>query len=927
MESPKYAIVDLETTGHSPANGDRIIQIAIVIMEDWKINKTFSTFMNPGKKIPHFIQNLTNITDDVVTDQQPFEAHAQEIYELLQDCVFVAHNADFDWSFLRAEFNRVGFTTWNIKKIDTVELVKVLFPSSISYTLGDIAQELQIPLHQAHRADDDAMATAMLFQKCWEQLLALPQLTLEQLHKRSFRLKSNVSTLLFDALQLKRQTVNDTTHHFFIRNFALRSGQPGDAVMDELVDYPYDELDKVKLMEQAFPHFEKRPQQFTMMDTIWQTLNKRQEVVIEASTGIGKTLSYLLPSVLYARKNKVKVLVSTYTSHLLEQLLIEEVPKLEKVIGSRVRVSLLKGMRHYIDLAKFEQLVKNDEESYDETLAILQIIVWLSQTTTGDLEELNLSGGGQNLIDKLRKTEEQYAPQKTVFDFYDKAIKQSQKADIIVTNHAMLLADLVRKNPLFQEIGGLIVDEAHQFVQAACQRNERKFSYTQWKYVFGKIGTLEDEQLLYDFQKQSSVNDRVSRKILSKLDTSYRQIIALFDETMNALAQQVQKYTINNTDVKKTIFLHEIDQSSLQFAAFSRMIWQWIQLAEQATQQFADELLPLQEVERLLLNKWRYWVRELTQKAIAWNDIFLNIDDNMITWIELDCRNAPSSLQIYQMPIDVTAVVQSFIAPLQEKMGIVWTSGTMTVPNNMYFVTRQLGIADDVPILSLQADAQYYTGARAYIVSDMPEIGQVSQSEYIEAVAQTIMRIVRTTGGRCFVLFTSQQMLTKTVRLIQDSELLSDYMLFAQGVTSGSRMKLLKSFQKFNQSILFGTNSFWEGVDVPGDGLSTVIIVRLPFSSPDDPLFKARSQRFIEQGQNSFTALSLPEAVMRFKQGFGRLIRSSTDSGAFIVLDRRIDTKSYGKEFIRALPTITIQKLSLPNVVLQLENCYNDKVE
>lgn len=161
----------------------------------------------------------------------------------------------------------------------------------------------------------------------------------------------------------------------------------------------------------------------------------------------------------------------------------------------------------------------------------------------------------------------------------------------------------------------------------------------------------------------------------------------------------------------------------------------------------------------------------------------------------------------------------------------------------------------------------------------MPDIQGVSQSDYIESVALAITQIVRSTQGRCFVLFTSQDMLRKTVELIQESELLLDYMIFAQGVTSGSKLRLLKSFQKFSHSVLFGTNSFWEGVDVPGDGLSSVIVVRLPFSAPDEPTFKAKSAAIQQQGKNAFTELSLPEAILRFKQGFGRLIRSSQDKG------------------------------------------------
>lgn len=517
---------------------------------------------------------------------------------------------------------------------------------------------------------------------------------------------------------------------------------------------------------------------------------------------------------------------------------------------------------------------------------------------------------------------EQSSTHKKVFDFYDKAVKQSIKADIIVTNHAMLLADLVRHQPLFEQIDGWIIDEAHQFVQAASQRDEKILAYTQWKYVFGKIGSLEDKHIFAKFYSASLKKHRVPMQTLQQLQSLFMKMTELFDRAMNDMAKQVQQLSRkpNKTELKRTVFLNELTINMQLFHDMAKSIWQWIDAATSAANQFMTELEELTAEERFLHAEWQYWVRELKLKVAEWDEIFLQPEHNATTWIEMDHRSIPGSIQVMQKPIKVKSVIQRIFEPLRGKAAIIWTSGTLTVPNNEHFITHQFGISDKVPIVKLQADSSYYAGATAYVVTDMPDIQQVSQSDYIEAVAHAITRTVRTTEGRCFVLFTSQDMLRKTVGLIQESELLNEYMLFAQGVTSGSRMRLLKSFQKFSHSVLFGTNSFWEGVDVPGDGLTAVIVVRLPFSSPDEPIFKARAESLELEGCNSFTDLSLPEAIIRFKQGFGRLIRSSHDKGAFIILDRRIESKSYGVEFIRALPPISLQKLPLSHMVLELEN-------
>lgn len=924
MNNEKYIIVDLETTGHSPKEGDRMIQIAMVIMKDWVVEDTFTTFIHPGKPIPFYIQDLTKITDEDVKEALLFEAYAHEIYERMENGIFVAHNADFDLSFLQEEFKRAGLRPWKGKKIDTVELSKILFPMSLSYKLGDLASDLSIPLEHAHRADEDAMATALLLKKCWEELLNLPVKTIEQLHKKSFKLKSNISHLLFSALQQKRMKLENEQDYIHFRNIAIRTPEKFEfSEVEQSFDYPKTIEEKIKLFEEKMPTFEKREEQFQMMDAIWEKLERKEEIVIEAPTGMGKTIGYLLPSLIYAKKHRKKICISTYTSYLLEQLLANEFPKMEKILGTKIQVSLLKGMQNYIDLELFEQLIQQKEHSYDETLAMLQVLVWLSKTTTGDLNELNLSGGGKLSIDKVRKTERQKNPP---FDFYERAVQESEHADVILTNHAMVLADLVRLDTIFNEIDGWIIDEAHQFVKAAIQRDQTIFSFTNWKYHFGQIGTPE-KGLFYEFQRSALKHHRVSKGILQQLGKTIVQINEWFDETMQGICRSMQAQRSVYTNTKQTAFLQDLSFNQNLPKKFSTSLQTWIDLAEQASAQFRHHIDEISTEQTLLIEQWDLWVREFKIKLTEWDDIFIIENGSFTTWVEIDRRNIPGSIRIFKKPIKVQEIVQQFFQRIRGNAGIIWTSATLTVPKNERFITSQLGLDEKVPILQLRAPEDFYNGAKAYVVTDMPDIQGVSQNEYVESVAYAITQIVRRIEGRCFVLFTAQDMLKKTVDLIQESELLHDYVLFAQGVTSGSRMKLVKSFQKFNRSVLFGTSSFWEGVDVPGERLNAVIIVRLPFSSPEEPIFKAKTKMLSSEGFNAFTKLSLPEAIVRFKQGFGRLIRSSKDKGAFIVLDRRIETKSYGNEFIRALPDIQIEKQPLQHMVQDLEHWYNIKDE
>lgn len=917
MENHKYAVVDIETTGHSSANGDRIIQLAIVFIENSKIVDTYTTFVNPEKPIPFFIQDLTKITDKDVQHAPLFETIGSKVLDLLQDHIFVAHNIHFDLPFLQKELKRVGLPKLVCKTMDTVEFTKLMFPNLYSYKLQDIATELHIPLNVAHRADDDALATAHLLLKCIEQLASLPLKTIELLHKRSFQLKSNLSILFFDVLAEKRKQYEKADYPLY-RGIPLKEVVKEYTSNDISISYPRTKELKTTLFQKGLPHFEERQGQFAFMDEIQHALETKAEMVCEAETGIGKTLGYLLPATIYGLSRQKPVIISTYTTHLIDQLVLEEIPKLNDILDIPICVAKLKGMQHYIDLYRFWQHVQLDDESYDETFTIMQILVWLTITEEGDLTELNVSGGGQLFVDKIRKTSLSKMLEEREIDFYERALRKSEKCDILVTNHSMIMADLEREKKLLAHGCAIIIDEAHQVIHASMSRKERIFSYTTWKYVLGQFGTLDTDHLL---GKLASLHIPLGLRI--RLEKQYVDVVDSFDQAISSIIQSMPSIKGHPKSTKRMATLEDLNLNTSMFRAVATAMQTYILSAKSILATYAKHQLDDQAT--VILNEWEYWIRELEIKVSEWDEIFLLDEAVEAKWLEIDTRSIPGSLTIIKRPLNYQKDIKEAVDPLRLSGAVIWTSGTLTVPSNRHFITSQLGLSTNIPIHQYRAAADYYNGAELLIMEDMPDIKQVSQSDYIEAVAEAIVQTVLVTEGRCFVLFTSQDMLRKTVEIIQDTNLLEDYMLFAQGMTSGSRMRLLKSFQRFSKSVLFGTNSFWEGVDVPGDALSVIIMVRLPFSSPDDPLFKKRAELLSVNGQNPFTAYSLPEAVLRFRQGFGRLIRASKDKGVFIVLDRRIETKSYGSDFLQAIPNIPIKKVTLENMVLELENWYTNE--
>ncbi|HEX5563669.1 MAG TPA: helicase C-terminal domain-containing protein, partial [Sporosarcina sp.] len=498
-------------------------------------------------------------------------------------------------------------------------------------------------------------------------------------------------------------------------------------------------------------------------------------------------------------------------------------------------------------------------------------------------------------------------------------------SNLIITNHSMLLSDSNREQRIFKNFSGLIIDEAHQFIHTAANSNETVLSYMNWKYVMGQLSSDADGQLLHQMIKLHRKYGNYENRVFGRLAASFEQFTNVFDDVAALLSNHRTQVKGGQQGNRMIFGLEELTGNESLFSTMAEKMNGYIEQVQIISSRLEACRGKMSMKEQAFLSEWNYWLRELKIKAGEWVEIFLDEKtENFIVWIEKDKRSLPGSLNIVKSPVEGSAITKEFIKNLkEEKIGIVWTSATMTINQDERFVSRQLGIACSVPLLTFDAPAHFYDNAGIFIVEDMPSIQHVSQSDYIEAVADAVVQTVIATGGRLFVLFTSQDMLRKTYELILESELLNDYALIAQGVSSGSRMKLLKSFRQFDKSILFGTNSFWEGVDVPGEALSAVIIVRLPFSSPDEVVFKARAARLAASGSNPFTDLSLPEAILRFRQGFGRLIRSSGERGFFIILDRRIDTKSYGKRFLNALPSVPVRKVSLEHMVNELEDCYN----
>ncbi|MDQ0197538.1 ATP-dependent DNA helicase DinG [Neobacillus ginsengisoli] len=923
----KFVVIDLETTGNAPKKGDKIIQFAAVVIENGIITEKLSSLINPKKPIPAFIEELTGINDDMVKNAPLFSEIIPKVIPLLKGAYFVAHNVLFDLSFLQEELIQSGFEGFYGPVLDTVEMARILYPTADGYKLSDLAEKENLHHDRPHQADSDAQVTAELLLIFLERLSLLPQSTLRQLFQLSGGLKSDLHQLLDEIHIEKGKRIEQLPEAIeLFKNLALKKQQEKVELIEDIAQYKYpvSEDEKIDMVKQGFEFFEKRTGQFLMMDGVFHSFLKEQHILIEAGTGVGKSLGYLLPISFFAKQKGHPIVVSTHTIQLQEQLIRNEIPLLAKILPFTINSVLLKGRNHYISLEKFYQSLLDENDNYDTTLTKMQILVWLLETETGDKDELNLSSGGLIYWNKI-KNEPTVFLQDQVWqekDFYLRAKKAAQEADIIITNHSLLLSDLSGERAILPAFDYCIIDEGHHFEKVASQFFGHSLDYLTTRLLIGKFGVYEQKLLFFQLEellasKSVQIGNLVYTFELNRIitDLTYEmdeffKLIALYAKTKSSQKKGYNRAKVRFSSEDQGKEKKALVNSAERFAFLLKDLYSAIM---QRLEWIKKEKDSLSNEQKNLLEEIITFVNDLDALRNNVQDCFTK-ENNFVKWIEMDSRSPQNVTTFLAQPATVaTALEEKFF---KAKRGVVLTSATLTVNNSFEYIIKEIGLNPNTTSrISIPSPFDYQNQVQLLIPEDLPEINAVTLEEYVVAITEHIITIAEATKGRMLILFTAYDMLKKTYELIKESGFLNEYAMIAQGITSGSRTRLTRNFQRYDKAILLGTSSFWEGVDIPGEDLSCLVIVRLPFSPPDEPLTEAKCQLITQQGGNAFSDYSLPEAILRFKQGFGRLIRTEKDRGIMIVFDKRIVTTKYGKSFLKSIPSVLVKKGNMNELV------------
>ncbi|AGL01450.1 DnaQ family exonuclease/DinG family helicase, putative [Desulfoscipio gibsoniae DSM 7213] len=905
-----FIACDLETTGLDPVN-DKIIEIAMVKVVDGQITDTFSTLVNPKCKIPLKIKRLTGITDEQLAASPTMDQVTPLVFDFMEQCPLLGHNINFDHSFLSAKIGHLPFT----QCIDTLEMARLIMPAVPGYSLSNLVQSLQLAQKPLHRALDDALAATALYFALLDMAKNLKLDVLLQLLPLLQHGNSPLAPIVESIIKDKIKTMPGERIKGIPIKEPIYAGYSAKEDIPDIHDQTQYQLDYLlgprSPLGRLMPNYQFRKEQIKMAGVVAETLTKQKILLVEAGTGTGKSIAYLLPALLWALQHEQRAIIATNTINLQEQIWHKDIPLLRSLLELPFQAALLKGRSNYICLRRFINFITHAAGiTASEAMLVARILVWLQHTDSGDKSELNLFGPDNETWMQLCSESDTCLGNAcrwcNQYCFVTRARRNAENAHLVIINHSLLFADIVSEVNILPNHGALVMDEAHNIEETAAKHMGKKVSRSQilqWLTITGKnIKKLNELAPPQDGRRWLET--------IKKVEETRHMLITNINSFFYLFIQTIHKYNHNQGHYQIKVRLHRETELMDEFEAeYQNLLYRMRDFIVKL-RNLADWL----EIWTVTNNAWEDKLQDIIISITSGNDYLANLDfilkspeENYVCWVEAPnlsvLERESYQCTLHATPIDISAILHEKL--FNKPKAIILTSATLTVNKKFDHFIKQCGLnrLPDSAIQQIIADSPFNYDQQCLlcVARDFPNIGEISAGDYLTTLINTIYELSVATGGRTLVLFTSHKLLRDTYHKIKPLLDEVDICVLGQSI-DGGRTKLVNEFHQNQRSVLFGAFSFWEGIDIPGDALVNVIIVKLPFAPPDDPVLEARNERIAALGQNSFYGLSLPNAVIRFKQGFGRLIRSEQDRGAVVVLDKRIIEKRYGKIFLNSLP-------------------------
>jgi DNA polymerase-3 subunit epsilon/ATP-dependent DNA helicase DinG len=905
--------LDLETTGLDPER-DAVIEIGAIRFRGSRAEAEWSTLVNPGRPVPPFISELTGIDDSQVARAPRLSSVLPTLAEFVGNLPVLGHNIAFDLSFLRP----YGLLLDN-RVLDTYDLASVILPAAGRYRLDALASALGVPSPDHHRALPDARTTMLIYQRLCQRLRELPRSLVEEIVRLGEDIEWGAGWAFEEALE-------GWPAENAIAEPAPPAAEipPPPPLEPKSEPQPLDVENLTALLEpggafaKKMPGYEHRSQQVEMLRAVAQAIASSDHLLVEAGTGTGKSLAYLLPALAWAEGAGRRVLVSTNTINLQDQLLAKDVPLINRVLEKGYRAAALKGRGNYLCPRRLDAMRHLGPRTPAEMRVLAKTLVWLACGGSGDRQEINLNGPEEAAIwGRLSADHEQCNPEACRLYGasrcpYFRARQQAEAAHVVIVNHALLLADIATGNRVIPEYDHLIVDEAHHLESATTNGLATQLAESDLRRMLGDLGsrpgglfprTLRTLQKALPRERWPEAVPALERA-LKQVQEARSTTAHFFASLAHFLSDQREDKPIGRYGQTERIL-----PSTRTLPGWTQVevAWENLRLAlgeiQQAAQDAADLLLSgiagEEEPSEDLALELRGAARSLAEAQAILDQMIFDPDPKTIYWIELSA--ARERISLHAAPLEVGHLVERHL--WHDKESVIMTSATLTTAGEFDYIRQRLN-AYDAKELYLDSPFDFEHAVLLYLPTDMPEPSD--HRNYQRATERTLIDLCRATEGRTLVLFTSYDQLRRTSRSISEPLARQGILVLEQG-EGASRHALLEHFRTTDKAVLLGTRSFWEGVDVPGPALSVLVIARLPFDVPNDPIIAARAETY----ESPFDQYMLPEAILRFRQGFGRLIRSRSDRGVVVLLDRRVSSKAYGRAFLESLPNCTVRNAPL----------------
>jgi Rad3-related DNA helicase/DNA polymerase III epsilon subunit-like protein len=896
---PEYAALDLETTGLDPAR-DRVIEVGAVAFTPERVTMTLERLVDPGRAVPETVLKLTGIRQEELRGAASPDSALRELADFLRGRQPVGHGARLDVDFLAA----AGLWDPSMEILDTLDVARILLPSAPSHSLPLLATEMGFNQPRPHRALDDADATRQLLLRLREEAALLDESLKESMLALVAPYQWSIARFFADALTSPNPDPEAS------------SGEVVDSVRGGSAESPPDDpvlmaalLGPEGPLAGRLPGYEHREPQLQMLLAVAQIQARGGTLVVEAGTGTGKSLAYLVPSIARAVRHGERVVVSTNTHTLQEQLMTKDLPSLRAWLPWDFKACLLKGRSNYLSLRRWRRFLAEPCKDSDELKFKLKMLLWLHTTSSGDRSELRLHGREEVLWAYIASDPlDCVGIHCTKEDCYvHRARAEAEASNLVVINHALLLADAEVGGGLLPDFDHLVVDEAHHLEEAATRGLRQEVDgpgllalldrLAHASPLAGEVGRSPGggtpSGLLAELRKQSHLgasDDAFAHAIPMSLVAGER-VRNLFDLATRWVGGKLSETERRDDSVRLTPAIREDEAwPSMSIAAENAAtaltaLDSGLRQAVAGVRDWLGGSEPDQGIRELEIIRGRL---EAASRVI--DEAMRAPDPNRVYWFTLVART--ENLVLRAAPINVGSLLRERV--YADRRSTVFTSATLAVGGTFDYFRSRVGLGTGIEELILASPFDFLHQALVCLPADFPAPEHEAFDQEVEEVVASVARRV---GGRTLVLFTSHRQLRDVHTALKHRVDLDEVLILGQGI-DGQRRQVLKSFEEAERPLLLGTASFWEGIDVPGERLSCVIMVRLPFPVPSEPVYAARA----EQVRDSFAQLALPQAALRLKQGFGRLIRRSTDRGAVVILDNRILGRDYGKAFLDVLP-------------------------